>query len=119
MQAGALQALRLTIMLAGLALLLALTDRDRLIVGFYTFLKPFRHVGLAPERFAARLWLTLYYVEKPEQKQTPMAMFERLKDFHLEDNEKQPMTISLDTYVFGWMDYFALFVILSLVIALL
>ncbi|PKO26313.1 MAG: hypothetical protein CVU35_00130 [Betaproteobacteria bacterium HGW-Betaproteobacteria-8] len=61
--AGIEQALRLASILAGLALLLVTTDRDQLLSGLYYLARPFRYSGLDPERFAVRLWLTLYYVE--------------------------------------------------------
>lgn len=61
--AGTEQALRLAAILAGLALLLVTTDRDQLLAGLYYLARPFRCSGLDPERFAVRLWLTLYYVE--------------------------------------------------------
>jgi energy-coupling factor transporter transmembrane protein EcfT len=117
--AGLIQALRLLAMLAGLALLLTLTDRDRLIVGFFVLLAPLRRLGLDPERFAARLWLTLHYVEKPQDKKTPAAMFEQLRDFHIVDTDEQPMTIQLTTYVFGWLDYALLFIVLVFGVAFL
>lgn len=62
--AGLLQAARLAVMLAGLALLLATTARAQLMAGLYLLLRPLRIFGLAPERFTARLWLTLHYVEQ-------------------------------------------------------
>lgn len=62
--AGLLQATKLCVMLAGLSLLLVTTDRENLIAGFYLLATPFRIVKLNPERFAARLWLTLHYVEQ-------------------------------------------------------
>ncbi len=62
-QAGVEQMLRLAAILAGLALLLATTGREQLIAGLYWLARPFRFTGLDPERFAVRLWLTLYYVE--------------------------------------------------------
>jgi energy-coupling factor transport system permease protein len=61
--AGVEQMLRLAAILAGLALLLATTGREQLIAGLYWLARPFRFAGLDPERFAVRLWLTLYYVE--------------------------------------------------------
>lgn len=60
---GLEQALRLAAILASLALLLVTTDRDQLIAGLYYLARPFRLFGLDSERFAVRLWLTLYYVE--------------------------------------------------------
>ncbi|PKO52387.1 MAG: hypothetical protein CVU26_06740, partial [Betaproteobacteria bacterium HGW-Betaproteobacteria-2] len=61
--AGIEQMLRLAAILAGLALLLATTGREQLIAGLYFLARPFRLLGLNPESFAVRLWLTLYYVE--------------------------------------------------------
>lgn len=60
---GIEQMLRLVAILAGLALLLTTTGREQLIAGLYWLARPFRFAGLDPERFAVRLWLTLYYVE--------------------------------------------------------
>jgi energy-coupling factor transport system permease protein len=64
LSAGLLQTAKLCIMLAGLALLLATTNRENLIAGFYLLASPLRIIKLSPERFAARLWLTLHYVEQ-------------------------------------------------------
>jgi energy-coupling factor transporter transmembrane protein EcfT len=64
LSAGLLQAAKLCIMLAGLSLLLVTTNRENLIAGFYLLATPLRMLKLSPERFAARLWLTLHYVEQ-------------------------------------------------------
>lgn len=114
LHAGLLQVLRLSMMLAGLALLLSTTDRDQLIVGFFILLWPLRYLGLDPERFAARLWLTLHYVEQPQHTQTPAAMFEKLKHFHLEAFDEPSMTIELDRPRIAWPDYLALLVLIGL-----
>lgn len=63
LQGGSLQAVRLVLMLAALALLLATSSRAQIMSGIYQLLKPFQFLGAQPERFAARLWLTLHYVE--------------------------------------------------------
>lgn len=63
LQGGVMQALRLALMLAALALLLATSSRAQFMAGIYQLLRPFRFLGAQPERFAARLWLTLHYVE--------------------------------------------------------
>lgn len=57
------QALRISMVLAGLALLLVTTSRELMIAGLYCLAQPFKYLRLDPERFAVRLWLTLYYVE--------------------------------------------------------
>jgi energy-coupling factor transporter transmembrane protein EcfT len=61
---GLQQAARLVIMLAGLALLLGSTRRETLMAGIYALLQPTRILGGTPERFTARMWLTLHYVER-------------------------------------------------------
>jgi energy-coupling factor transporter transmembrane protein EcfT len=115
--AGLLQALRLALMLAGLALLLATTSRDALIVGFFIMLQPFRYLGMDAERFAARLWLTLHYVEQPQSGRSPAAMFERLKTFQLDEVDEPSMTIHLETPTLGWQDCLVLSLMLAIGIA--
>lgn len=61
---GAIQAGRLAVMLAGLAILLGSTPRDALMAGIFLAVAPMRWLGFSPERFASRLWLTLHYVEE-------------------------------------------------------
>jgi len=63
-EAGAMQAWRLGLLLAGLALLLAATPGKQLLSGMYTLLSPWRSLGVASDRIAARIWLTLYYAEQ-------------------------------------------------------
>jgi len=65
LMAGALQTLRLLSMLAGLVLLLGSTPRDELMAAIYQLLRPLRWTGISPQRFSARLWLTLEYLEHP------------------------------------------------------
>jgi energy-coupling factor transport system permease protein len=76
---GLLQAARLTVMLAGLALLLGTTPRDNLMAGIYRLIYPLQYLGISPDRFAARLWLTLHYVEleRPQQHVPFWQRFER------------------------------------------
>lgn len=62
--AGAMQAWRLGLLLAGLALLLAATPGKQLLSGMYTLLSPWRGLGVSSDRIAARIWLTLYYAEQ-------------------------------------------------------
>lgn len=60
---GALQLSRLIAALAGLAIMLNLLDRQKLMGGIYTLAWPLRFLGLARERIAVRLALTLHYAE--------------------------------------------------------
>lgn len=60
---GALRVVRLGLMLAGLAVLLASTARPRLIYGLYGLARPLVWFGFDRRAFAVRLGLTLDYVE--------------------------------------------------------
>lgn len=62
-EAGMLQATRLILLLLTLAILLAQLNREELLAGVYTLLRPFRILGLPIERLALRLWLTLHYAD--------------------------------------------------------
>lgn len=75
---GLLQAARLTMMLAGLAILLGTTPRTDMMAGIYRLIRPLRHVGVSVDRFTARLWLTMHYVEleRPKSKTAFWARFE-------------------------------------------
>lgn len=76
---GLLQAGRLAMMLAGLAILLGTTPRNALMAGIFLLLRPLRLIGISPDRFTARLWLTLHYVEQepPADKGTFWSRFHR------------------------------------------
>jgi energy-coupling factor transporter transmembrane protein EcfT len=63
---GVLQAGRLTMMLAALALLLGTTQRPELMAGIYFLIRPFSVIGVPVDRFTARLWLTMHYVEEEQ-----------------------------------------------------
>lgn len=115
---GLQQMARLTLMLAGLALLLTTTKREQLMAGAYFLLRPLRWLGLAPERFAARLWLTLHYVE-----QTPLprrqALHQLLESFHTHAesaNGLEKITITLPNI--RWIDALLLLGLLALGILL-
>lgn len=60
---GTVQSARLLTMLTGLALLLGTTSREALMAGLYVLLLPLKALGVDTQRFTARLWLTLHYVE--------------------------------------------------------
>jgi energy-coupling factor transport system permease protein len=60
---GALQLGRLLAMLSGLAILLSLLNREQFIGGIYVLAYPLRWIGIARERAAVRLALTLQYAE--------------------------------------------------------
>ena len=79
---GMLQAGRLTMMLAALALLLGTTHRPELMAGIYFLIKPLGVIGVPVDRFTARLWLTMHYVEeeRPNQKVTFWNRFDSVSN---------------------------------------
>ncbi len=99
-----MQLARLCIMLAGLSLLLATTSRSYLIAGFYLLLRPLRHLGLQPQRFAARLWLTLHYVEQRPAQPGHGNLFERLASGLGNSDEQAPQYIEFSLPALGWRD---------------
>lgn len=64
LEAGGLRVVRLALLLAGLAALLALTERTRLVYGLYWLARPLVWLGLDRRAFAVRLGLTLDYAER-------------------------------------------------------
>lgn len=64
LQLGWQQIEKLLIALAALSLLLISSSREQMLLGLYMLLMPFKLIGLNIERFAARLMLTLDYVEE-------------------------------------------------------
>jgi energy-coupling factor transport system permease protein len=110
LQAGLLHIGRLTAMLAALSLLLASSIREDIMVGVYLMLRPLRPMGIAPERFAARLWLTLHYVET-----MPPGVLRRLRQqgWGLQTAlqaaaVERPDSVQLQFPKFGLMDILAL-----------
>ena len=76
--AGGTQALRIMVMLAALSLVLACNTRQQLISGFYFLFSPLNYLGLDVARFAARLWITLHYVES-QQTDNQQGFLDNLK----------------------------------------
>jgi energy-coupling factor transporter transmembrane protein EcfT len=104
LNAGFMQFARLCIMLAGLSLLLATSVREDLIVGFYLLLKPLHRLGLNAERFAARLWLTLHYVEQAPQHHGRNNLLQRLISGTNETPSSLTQQIELTAPVLDWID---------------
>lgn len=69
---GFTQLLTMVIMLAGLSLVLATTSRSVLIGGLYQLMLPLKCLRLDAEKFAVRIWLTLYYAEMRKQAARPL-----------------------------------------------
>ena len=77
--AGSTQTLRICLMLAALSLIINANTRQQLISGFYFIFSPLKLMGLAVERFAVRLWLTLHYVELQRDSNVKQNFLDQLK----------------------------------------
>ena len=77
-QLGLVQVEKLLIALAALSLLLTSSPREKMLLGLYMLLLPFKFFGLNVERFAARLMLTLDYVEELAAKDNSSFSFKHL-----------------------------------------
>ena len=86
---GLLQVFRMLTLLAVLSLIMAINTKQQLISGFYFMLLPLQSVGLKIERFAARLWLTLEYVESAKQLDKPQNFSNQLRQFGQTNNTPQ------------------------------
>ncbi len=109
LSAGILQIMRLMLMLGGIALLMITTTQNKLIAGFYVLLKPLNLLKLKPERFAARLCLTLQYLEDGEmekRKSGGESIRSLLQSLHLSDVEKyETQIITLELPNFTIVDF--------------
>jgi energy-coupling factor transporter transmembrane protein EcfT len=105
--AGGTQTLRICVMLAALSLIIAANTRQQLISGFYFIFSPLKYLGLEVERFAARLWLTLHYVELQRDNHTSQNLFDRLKEMtNLQSNQiDEDVSIQFKMPQFGLIDF--------------
>ena len=105
--AGFTQTLRICVMLAAISLIIAANTRQQLISGFYFIFLPLKYLGLEVERFAARLWLTLHYVELQRNNITSQDFIGRLKEMtNLESNPiEEDVSIQFKIPQFGLIDY--------------
>ena len=120
LQAGFTQALRIMVMLAALSLVLACNTRQQLISGFYFLFSPLKYLGLKVERFAARLWLTLHYVET-QQADNKQGFLEKLKNMSpafASEIKYEDVDISFALPEFGLFDYTSITLLAALLIGL-
>ena len=108
--AGVTQMLRVMIMLASLSLILASNTRQQLISGFYFIFFPLKHLGLKIERFAARLWLTLHYVELQAEALNKQNFINQLKNMAdiKADVANENVSITFVVPSFNFADYAAI-----------
>jgi energy-coupling factor transporter transmembrane protein EcfT len=110
LQLGVEQLLRITLMLAALSLILTKNTVQQLISGVYFLLCPLAMVGFDVKRFAARLWLTLHYVEiqqaesEKQDKSLIKGLGERLNHAFMDD-EIENIDVTLEYVSLTWVDY--------------
>lgn len=111
--AGTVQAARLLTMLAGLSLLLGTTGRGALMAGLYVLLLPLKALGVATERFTARLWLTLHYVEAAPR-QDASHRWQLLQDWTRLENSSEERVVPVQLHIpaLTWRDGLAVGVLL-------
>lgn len=108
LQAGAAQMLRIIIMLAAISLILAKNTKQQLISGFYFLCQPLQKLGIRIDRFVARLWLTLHYVEAQQANQHNTNFLQHLsgmRDISTENNAQTETSISFEMPIFTPLDY--------------
>jgi energy-coupling factor transporter transmembrane protein EcfT len=123
LQAAMTQVLRLALMLAVISHILLVNTREQLIAGMYFLLYPLHYLQLDIKRFAARLWLTLHYVEiaqnqsnamqNLQKKLTLFERFDQLTHIQLDSMDAQANEIQLDLPSWTWIDVFALALMLA------
>jgi energy-coupling factor transport system permease protein len=104
---GLVQVLRITAMLEAISLLMASNTKQALISGFYFLALPLKWIGLDAERFAARLWLTLHYVELRQLNKEAVNIHGTLPQYLLEifqDPVDEDVEISFEKPILVLMD---------------
>jgi len=99
LQFGVLRVARLALMLLGLAVLLALTSRARMIYGLYFLSWPLARLGFDRRAFAVRMGLTLEYVEQAPH---GTRWLEALRN--PQPDTAGPDTYTLQTETWQWRD---------------
>lgn len=112
---GVLQAGRLTLMLAALVLLLGTTQRPELMAGIYFLIRPFGVIGVPVDRFTARLWLTMHYVEE-EQPGQRVAFWNRFDAVSNPAGHAMIDTVRFSLPKFTFIDWMLLLTAISAVI---
>ncbi len=116
--AGLTQILRIALMLAALSLILAANTRQQLISGFYFIFSPLKYLGFEVERFAARLWLTLHYVEQQRDNHARQDLSSRLKEMtNIKTNQdSDEIEVTFKIPQFNLADYLVIALLVAFVI---
>lgn len=120
--AGSTQTLRICLMLAALSLIINANTRQQLISGFYFIFSPLKLMGLAVERFAVRLWLTLHYVELQRDSNVKQNFLDQLKAMTnlqsspINETVDETVTIEFKMPQFGLFDYIVIVLLIIFVL---
>lgn len=96
---------KLLLALAALALLVTRTSKEHLMLGLYMLLRPLKIAGLNVERFAARLMLTLNYVEELAAEDKSGFSFSKLSQMDdMADTARQSNVITFHDMEFRLLD---------------
>lgn len=115
---GIIQLERLLIALAALHLLLTASPRQEMMLGLYWLLLPLKYLGLNVERFAARLMLTLHYVESFAESTKHKLNFDALDDADTNMTETAMSEVHIQQRSFRWLDKIVIAAIIVLMLML-
>lgn len=119
---AAYQIARMLMVLAGIAVLMATSTREALMAGIYFLIKPLRHMGLSPERFTARLCLTLQYIDErgktPSKLEPSSTKWTQILTLKTASAQQQSMNETISLYLprFSLLDYFSIFIIFLVIV---
>lgn len=111
---GLMQLARFLIALAALNLLLTSRPAEEMILGLYLLLLPLRCLGVDVGRFAARLILTLHYVEDLAESTKQVLSFDVLNFEHANIPESAVKSVNIKQQSFSLLDKIILIGILLL-----
>jgi len=113
LHAGALQAWRMALLLAGLAVLHGSCNRECLIAGLFRLMWPLHWLGVNVRRLAGRMWLTLEYAEASEK--WTKEEWHRLLAGELDDFDgEQSRRIKVSVGAMRWQDALVLILLLAI-----
>jgi energy-coupling factor transporter transmembrane protein EcfT len=94
---GLEQVLRIATLLALLSLILMQNTKQQLISGIYFLMQPLAYCGIDLKCFAARLWLTLHYVELQQPSAKKQSLTGGILQYlHHEVSEAQDVDIAIE-----------------------
>lgn len=107
LEMGLMQVLRIALVLAVLSIILKQNTKQQFISGLYFLMKPLSCLGLDVQRFSARLWLTLHYVELKQASGNEVSVIKglagRLEQAFVEGDEDD-VVIEFVRPMFTWLD---------------